>query len=213
MSAPTISPAAAAAAQWWAQAVCNPRFDNGSGDIAGLLAVMVSEQHPVGASEAQRFAAALAPKLERYAKADSDYAGCVGVDYGPDPVLGDAAKEAGISRNRFPWKTNMWIRSDLVTVSAGYGAGTALVWASDEWLATRPLCDSQKYDTEKYRTDRDYHGEPWSCSLPVHHSERCAYDRPLALCGKCGQPEKYWHAADDGYGKPRADHKFTAVNR
>jgi hypothetical protein len=51
---------------------------------------------------------------------------CVGVDYGPDKVLAEAAAGAGLQNARFPWKTLMWLSVDpentYVEVSCGYGA-------------------------------------------------------------------------------------------
>lgn len=43
------------------------------------------------------------------------------VDYGPDLLLSEAAKAAGLDM-QFPWKTVMWIRPEGIIVRYGYGA-------------------------------------------------------------------------------------------
>lgn len=49
----------------------------------------------------------------------------VGVDYGPDQALAEAAVAAGMPRAKFPWKTTMWLSIKpgkcYVEVKAGYG--------------------------------------------------------------------------------------------
>ena len=188
-------PAAIAAAQWWAEAIKAPRFDNGDPNgMAGMLATLVAARSPEPTEQTSTdFTTALATlidgRLSRYPSLT------VGVDYGPDAILYDAAVAAGISGSRFPWKTVMWIELDHVTVSAGYGAAARLVWASDEWRENRPQCLIQKWDDKQ--VGRDYHGEPWQCSLPKYHDGKCQFDLPLALCSKCGHPEKFWHDAED----------------
>lgn len=177
-------PAANAAATWWANKVCSPTFDNGDHSDAGGFTRMLAIQKMIQALE---------PKIEEVLTRMGDYGMTLGVDYGPDPILGDAARAADISTSKFPLKTMMWIYKDYVTVSSGYRGRTVLVWASEKWLANRPVCTSQKYDESRARKDHDYHGDPWSCSLPVYHSEDCKYDQPLELCKTCDHPKDFWH--------------------
>jgi hypothetical protein len=50
----------------------------------------------------------------------------IAVDYGPDKVLGDALKAAGLPSGAellLPLKTVMWVNPGVVKVSAGYGSG------------------------------------------------------------------------------------------
>ncbi len=47
----------------------------------------------------------------------------VGTDYSPDTILLEAADAAGLrlGMSALPWKTMMWVYSNLVEVSLGYG--------------------------------------------------------------------------------------------
>lgn len=55
-------------------------------------------------------------------------------DYGPDPMLADAAEQAGIKVTMLdvPMKTVMWVNPGEVKVSEGYGADPVTVWAADK---------------------------------------------------------------------------------
>lgn len=101
---------ARAAAHWWAErADGTAHHNNRGGDLAsvfaGILADTMNEPPKVGALE--RFEEILAEKIMT---AERPYM-CrhIWVDYGPDRILCEAAKEAGISCNNFPWKTGMHI--------------------------------------------------------------------------------------------------------
>lgn len=218
----TTTTAAQAAANWWAEAIGEPpRFDNGdrstNGQIISMLATMAAAGQPEP-TDGQRegFAALLATaiqaQLDRFP--ERDWAVTVGVDYGPDLILADAAKAAGVPTSRFPWKTMMWVYSDHVTVSAGYAAPTRLVWASEAWLADRPVCSTQGWDGAKHASaGRDYHGEPWACSLPIYHDEPHRFDTPLALCGKCQRTKgAYLHDREEWGGMP-GFHEFEAADQ
>lgn len=209
-----MSAAAVAAANWWAEAIGSPTFDNGDA-MSSMLGSMVGSRAPVGDSAG--FAEALVAKVDERLGVMAGWDGVdepyltLSVDYGPEQILAEAAQAAGVGLRRFPWKTSMWIYSDHVTVSAGYQAQTVLVWASDEWLSTRPDCTSQHYDEAKYATVETYHGEPWACSLPMFHAEAHAYDKPLALCAVCNAPEDFWHHPDRfNYGRKAEAHPFAA---
>ena len=221
MSASTPGPAAIAAAEWWAEAVGHPVHritDDKSGpddqrlggDYAALAALVGSRAAPVTSDKARAFADAVAEtvqsELERYAKLDVSMAVTLAVDYGPDHLLGEAARASGIAGIHFPSKTCMWIREDHVTVSAGYRAMDRLVWASPEWHASRPECLSQKWDeTLPYR--EGYHGEPFACSLPIYHDGDHAYDKPISLCAECGASERWPDHRADSY----RHHAFRAL--
>ena len=90
-------------ATWWADKICgNVKFDNGdpseTGMICmGLAAICVEE---VTEEQKQKFIDTLSGILEEQ---DHIY---LGVDYHPGKWLCEAAKEAGISENNFPWKTH-----------------------------------------------------------------------------------------------------------
>ena len=190
MKTTKISPAAIAAAEWWAGAVGAPSFNHVSNeerddisDMTQMMASMLAAKFEVSEEAGAKFATELAKIIDKQLT-DRDWGVTLGVDYGPDRELAEAAEKAGINRSRFPWKTNMWIKHDHVTVSAGYRAATELIWASDEWLANRPMCASRKWDEDKYMAsldkdkpwDRRYRGEPWVCSKPKYHDGDCIYD-------------------------------------
>lgn len=101
---------ARAAAHWWAErANGTAHHNNRGGDLAsvfaGILADTMNEPPKDGALE--RFEEILTEKIMT---AELPYEWrSIWVDYGPDRILAEAAEEAGISCNNFPWKTGMHI--------------------------------------------------------------------------------------------------------
>ena len=173
----TTITAARAAADWWADAVGAPTFDNGDRSAgSGLVAVMahmVAAQSPVDTTSATRFRDLLEQRIQTGLDRGG-YGVTLGVDYGPDRDLGDAAQAAGVSSSRFPWKTNMWVHTDHVTVSAGYGAGQRLIWSAPDWQ--RPTCGTPEYDANGVRQPRD-------CGLPKYHDSDHDFTVPVSICG------------------------------
>jgi hypothetical protein len=208
-------PAAIAAATWWASQLGVIRTNGTDDGMSAMFQILAQAQRPTDSADVgERFAGILAAKvqseLDRLTKIRPDFDVTLDVDYGPDRILGDAADQAGV-RGGFPMKTTMWVRTDYVTVSAGYQAESVLVWASDEWLAARPTCNSQKWDEGRPYSD-DYHGEPWACSLPIYHEERRhQYDRPLAMCVDCGRTERSGYHDEDRDGWTGRVHAFRAA--
>jgi hypothetical protein len=120
-----------AAATWWASALAAPVMDNGD-ELQSALGSMMALRHPLPTpSELEVFATALAQTIDnRIANGARFFA--IGVDYGPDPELHDAAVVAAGDRVRWtwPWKTIMHIQpGKYVTVSAGYGAEHVRIWS------------------------------------------------------------------------------------
>lgn len=115
---------ARAAAHWWAErADGTARHNNRSRDLAsfmaGLMADTLNEPPQCGALE--KFEEILAEKIMT---AELPYRWRhIWVDYGPDAILADAAKEAGISCNNFPWKTGMSIDPERGTVDVRISLG------------------------------------------------------------------------------------------
>lgn len=215
----TARHAARAAADWWAKAVGAPTFravDENSGPddqrrmgLAGTMASMVAGLHPVSEGSGAKFAEVLAGAVETTLRRAGKWGVSLDVDYGPCRTLHEAATAAGVNGSRFPWKTNMRITTEHVTVSAGYRAADRLVWASDAWLANRPICPSQGWD-ETLPYSEDYNGEPFRCSLPQYHDEPHKHDRPIALCSVCGSPEdRSSHGVDRQY--TRDPHDFAPL--
>lgn len=115
---------AKAAAHWWAErADGTAHHNNRGGDFAsvfaGILADTMNEPPQYGALE--KFEDILAEKIMT---AELPYMWrSIWVDYGPDQILAEAAKEAGINCANFPWKTGMAIDPEkkkiLVRLSMG----------------------------------------------------------------------------------------------
>lgn len=129
---------ARAMAAWWGERV-GGRTHHDNGDhknmasvFAGILADTMNE--PADESKINKFVDILTEKILKQAEENPfslrHHLGC---DYAPSKFLSDAAKEAGISSNNFPWKTSMGIREindgeTIVEVYAGYGAGWKQIW-------------------------------------------------------------------------------------
>ena len=124
----------AAAAEWWANAIYRPKFDNGdksqTGDIATMLATMLNAKAPVTKEGAEAFKLALTELLMEEMEGCNYYS--INVDYHPDPILFEAARIAKLpNTNCFPWKTQMHVEKNKVTVSAGYGTPCKVIWTED----------------------------------------------------------------------------------
>lgn len=173
--------AAEAVGQWWAEQVGAPRFQNvrpeersWESDFVSVTAHMLADKHPVTPEAGRGFAQALQRRVEEDLKRPGWTH--LGVDYGPDPMLAEAAEEAGVSMSRFPWKTSMWVHRDYVTVSTGYGAPIRLVWNAQDWK--RPACGSNRYDG-------DFFDEV--CPKPRYHEGECGDWVPdTKRCSRCG---------------------------
>jgi hypothetical protein len=116
------------AINWWADRVTTPTFDALSNDerkdhnndgmiFAEILAYLLVK--PIEKFAREKFIFALREELQ---KEDTRAIRGLFVDYGPDLILSEAAKSAGISENNFPWKTCMWFRDGKVIVALGYRA-------------------------------------------------------------------------------------------
>lgn len=109
------------AAQWWADQIAAPKFDNGDDSNAGgmAMALAMMAHNPVESDSVEEFKNELeALIIDRQPRG-------IHVDYGPDAILSDAAKMAGMVDGgivQFPWKTNMWLRDGGIEVSCGYGS-------------------------------------------------------------------------------------------
>lgn len=114
------------AAQWWGERVKAPTFNALSDEERRdpvnkgmLIAQMMAEMMPRTTTTEQ--VADFVARLEK-ALLQDEHLYCVGVDYGPDRILNDAAEAAGINTRleAFPWKTQMLFRDGGVQVSLGY---------------------------------------------------------------------------------------------
>lgn len=146
-------PEVVAAARWWADQLAGPAEHHivRPGEPGAVSGAFVSAASSVAArqftaEEVEAFRVALEAELERHvdahgwakAVAEGPLWGsamrCIGNDYGPDPVLADAAQAAGLKLTMFdlPMKTAMWINPGSVTVAGGYQAGPAQIFRAAE---------------------------------------------------------------------------------
>jgi hypothetical protein len=130
-----------AAANWWAEQISGHKlnWDNGAqnegnaedrrmGNMMWMLGNLNANRSRLGVTseKLQKFKDSLIKRIsERYNKAVEHYPEyhiTLSVDYGPDELLYESAKESGIDSNVFPCKTVMWIDSKSITARLGYGA-------------------------------------------------------------------------------------------
>lgn len=127
-----------AAVEWWKNAVTGAvkkqmvRPGGGersaSTDLCEVMGIMLAAKTAPSEVEAEEFAQALRLHLSQ----DNVYH-CLGVDYGPDKALRDCADAAGLSHDRFPWKTVMWFGDEGdVRVRHGYGEEVQTLVAAKE---------------------------------------------------------------------------------
>lgn len=110
-----------AAANWWAEVVGAPKFDNG--DPLFNKVMTTHDVEPVANSQKGMFFNAMREELFKW---QSNYLGC---DYSPDQLLARAAVSVGIPTSNFPCKTSMWLtREGTVDVRYGYGAKTVQIY-------------------------------------------------------------------------------------
>ncbi|MFI5973545.1 hypothetical protein [Streptomyces sp. NPDC051452] len=136
-------PEAVAAANWWAKTLAEPPgHDLGRGAAesstpANSVSALVRRQRSQADIEA--FREALAEEIEQHIAQYSwrseapdfgSYMRSIGVDYGPDDVLADAAEKAGFKLKALdlPMKTVMWINPGVVKVAQGHGAPITVIW-------------------------------------------------------------------------------------
>lgn len=123
------------AAKWWADCLRKTmKQDNGDptggSDFAMVMKGLLSARGRPTAEQANAYEQALLDRLRAEAvKADGLW---LGMDYGPDMHLQEAAVISGLPHGAlhcFPIKTNMRITSAQVTVSVGYGAQAQVIWS------------------------------------------------------------------------------------
>jgi len=147
------------ACELWSQMLSNPKFDalgkdgfrddpNDSMFMAQGLASVLADNNKATEESLQKFKEILYNLLNSKLKLNNDtkeyeiceeghYYTSLNVDYHPDCILSKAAKEAGISEEIFPWKTNMYIYKNGLSISYGYGAELLHYYPFDKkWLIT-----------------------------------------------------------------------------
>lgn len=110
------------AASWWTARLQCLHHDNGAKDPINMKAMffadMLAAKHKPTNDQLKKFKDALESRIR---KMDYVYLAC---DYSPCTVLAEAAKEAEISLNVFPYKVTTYIEDGKFMVSDGYGAPT-----------------------------------------------------------------------------------------
>ena len=123
MSKEKIEVLADKAANWWADQISNPRFDNSPDNIAAIFASILASSSVFKVNDDQRskfiekFKEIFINKFNRFSRFSID------VDYGPEKDLADAMEYAEIPLSNAPWKTCMTVDSKdySIEVKMGYG--------------------------------------------------------------------------------------------
>lgn len=113
------------AVKWWSNKVCKPKpHSNGDESRGSVFAMILADMGTKEVTDEQRmtFEKKLGELIEEKEKEWEGLQFCIGCDYGPDNVLGDAAKAAGINELNFPFKTLMIFKDGKIMVRDGYGA-------------------------------------------------------------------------------------------
>lgn len=207
-----------ACANWWADHVFGGTVASNGDGISTMLSIAAGVQgSPPPAAKRGAFVDALSRRIAEGLDRDAPYSKIpsvtAGVDYGPDTILSDSAREADLNCPNFPWKTNTLTYPTHVVASLGYGAPSRLVWHAEDW--DRPKCNSGKYTDKGDRL-------PWKCSGLLYHEEPHTFDIPVVLCDamvdrwsgeqeRCSDPEEasVHHVDSDGWKSPRY-HEFHA---
>lgn len=112
------------AAKWWADKLRYVEPDNfksgGNSETDNLmmiLATMFAIDSKTSGKNIDLFEKELSKTIKKNVKAYGSIT--LSVNYAPDKTLWNIAQKTGVSRNRFPWKTTMWIKKGKVSVTVG----------------------------------------------------------------------------------------------
>lgn len=114
-----------AAALWWSDRLrTRAKQDNGDPGLVLAVALLLAEERP-SADQVDKFEQALLELLK--ATPGVEVLSC---DYGPEGLLAEAARHAGIAHHcpPFPMKTVMWISGRDVRVKYGYGTPVQTIY-------------------------------------------------------------------------------------
>lgn len=126
------------AVNWWANAIMNPKFDNGDSMTSFVMSKLsLGPSDTITQAQLNVFKVELASQIKQEMLSSFDTNCLLSVDYNPDASLATAAMSAGIdTAMRFPWKTAMQITNQNVMVSAGYGAPWKTLWSAPSIVTT-----------------------------------------------------------------------------
>lgn len=161
-----------AMAKWWGDKISGSgsRHDNGDHDnmasvFAGFLADTMTEY--ADESKVNKFVDILTEKILNEVQEKGRFSPWnLDCDYAPSRFLSEAAKEAGIKSDNFPWKTSMAIRENqngetIAEVSAGYGASWEQIYPVKKQpiehcpIATEKGEKGQKWGIRRYKEESD----------------------------------------------------------
>jgi len=147
----TIQEIAKIAATWWADQIANPKFDNGDSSFTGFMCNHLANKlvKPVAKDMREAFIEALSSAI--VTNLEGRRVLPFGVDYGPDRILSDAAKKAGMPENNFPWKTMMWVSKNHVSAALGYAAQETILYANKDYY--REQIKGSEEAIERYQKD------------------------------------------------------------
>lgn len=132
-----ILPAVQVAVDWWTDIISGEtRGGNIGNDIDNKILMTFSDmlytKRLISSEQISKFKEILTRKIM---DAIYEYEGetvKIDCDYGPDILLYEAMEESGISANRAPFKTTMYINAHNVGVKNGYGAEYVTLFDSTE---------------------------------------------------------------------------------
>ncbi|MBU3183218.1 hypothetical protein [Clostridium psychrophilum] len=109
------------AANWWANVIINPEFDNGDDSKTGAVENrnQKMEIKEVSDNTKVKFFEHLSKAIESKLILKSQAIN-IRVDYSPDKMLVESAEYAELPISNFPIKTTMWISTNHIAVSYGY---------------------------------------------------------------------------------------------
>lgn len=121
------------AAKWWAEAVCDPKFDNGDKSVTGMFTSSMAKASVdvITPEQKEKFERGLSGAIntELYRNRPIH----LKVDYHPDLLLNKIAEESGVSERNFPWKTTMLVKLGYVAVVNGWGAERQILLETKEY--------------------------------------------------------------------------------
>lgn len=157
-------------AAWWGEKISGSgsRHDNGDHNnmasvFAGFLADTMNEY--ADGSKVNKFVDILTEKILEQAGNGHllELRYNLDCDYAPSQFLSEAAKEAGIKSDNFPWKTSMAILESedgqtIVKVSSGYGASWEQIYpVKKQPIEHYPIATEkgQKWGIRRYKEEAD----------------------------------------------------------
>ena len=122
------------ASQWWSNNIGFNAKQNNGNELESYLLAQLSSMTRLSGEQIKSFGASLHQRVLEVLNATGGKFK-ISVDYGPDLILLESAREVGISSNAFPCQTTMWIKPGIVTVSCGYQAAPETLYKSDNFEA------------------------------------------------------------------------------